>query len=192
MWVRMILAPWWIRALILAGFITLWVVVLFAIMSFEGRAWFEDGGFDPKTVIVVVVMSGLGLSLLLAVAVGQSQRLYRAALAPAGSPAKQAEAIAAAKRGPVPLDPQVREAAAHLAGISARNYRRHGQRMIVINVIGVAALLLLTVRTLVTGEPREAFLPVMLVLLFGLGAAWVWWARRRAVGRQELFDSAAL
>ena len=64
--------------------------------------------------------------------------------------------------------------------------------MIVINVIGVAALLLLTVRTLVTGEPREAFLPVMLVLLFGLGAAWVWWARRRAVGRQELFDSATL
>lgn len=190
MWVRMVLAPWWIRALVLAGFIMLWIVALVAIMSFEGRMWFDDGGFQPKPVIVIVVMTGLVLSVLIAVAVGQSQRLYQAALAPADSEAKRSEAIAAAQSGPVPQDPQVRAAAAHLVGISVRNYRRHGHRMIIINAVGVVALLLLALRPVVTGAPGDTLFPALLALLFGLGAIWVWSGRRRAIRRQELFEKA--
>jgi len=120
MWTRIVLKPWWTRALTAAG--------VFAIVVAAG--WCARGlpADPPESWLFTLakhIASIMIFGLLAAAFTSNSHNVYTNALAGL-DPAQRSAAVDAAFRGPVPGDARVRDAAIRVAGCriySARSWR---------------------------------------------------------------------
>jgi hypothetical protein len=110
MWTRLLLKPWWVRALAPAGVLALVVVkglCAHGLADYPHRSWLV--ALAERVAVIVIV------SLLLAASTINSHRAYTNAVAGLDSEQRSA-AIAASVHGAVPADAPVRDAAIRIAG----------------------------------------------------------------------------
>jgi hypothetical protein len=179
MWIRISLAPLWVRVLAFVGMSALWAGLFVAIQ------WFEDGTVEPSLIATIVV--GVSTAAVWsAVAVSQIKQRYGRVLDNIDLPATQAAALKAALGGPIPTDPVVRHIAATIATIRAQTMRKQTRGRIIANSLAVALMSAVTIWALADGSPRRALLTGMFALwLCGVGVQ-THWAHRRALHRQVL------
>lgn len=120
MWTRIMLKPWWARALAAAGVYAIGVAAVWCahgLAASPHQAWLST----PAGQAVSIVFVGL----LVAALTSSSHNACTNALAGL-DPAQRSAAIDASFRGPVPVDAPVRDAATRIAGrrlYSARSWR---------------------------------------------------------------------
>jgi Protein of unknown function (DUF2510) len=114
MWIRIVLKPWWVRALVLAGVYALFDAV------YDCANWL--GGYhiadDPYHNVFTLAGHVAGIAifgLLVAAFTSNSHLAYTYALAGL-DPAQRSAAVDASFRGPVPTDAPIRDAAIRVAG----------------------------------------------------------------------------
>jgi Domain of unknown function (DUF4377) len=198
MWIRIILGPLWTRAVAAVC----WGLV-FGI-ALAGMAWL--GGFWHGTTVAADAFAGVVYALFLAAVFRGRRRVYLKALD--GLPAAQwPSAIKAVRRGPVPTDTPVRDAAIRLgAVILGRAPRWHRSWYVWLALWSVLWLVLgaffaLDALQYVTGHPdrnltgqppqREALYAVLAALLVYSGVT-AWHRQRRLQRRLQMFRDAGV
>jgi hypothetical protein len=182
MWIRIALAPLWVRALAFTYLSALWAALFVAIQ------WFEDGTFRPSLIAALVV--GVGAAAVWsAVAVSQTRQRHGRVLAAVDLPATRSQALRAAFGGPVPTDPIVRRIAATIAAIRAQTYRERSRRQIITNSLLGALMAGLTIWMVADGSPCRALFTGILALSSCGAALQTQWACRRTTQRQVALAS---
>jgi hypothetical protein len=177
MWIRISLAPLWVRLLVFVALSVLWAGVFAAI------DWYQDGTL-PRSLVATIVVGVGTAAVWSAVAVSQTKQRYGRVLADVDRPATRAAALKAAFGGPIPTDPVVRQIAAILATIRAQTIGQHARRQIIAGAVLSALMAGLTIWALADGSPRRALITGVMAVWCGGAAAQTHWARRRAIQRQ--------
>jgi hypothetical protein len=177
MWIRISLAPLWVRLLVFVALSVLWAGVFAAI------DWYQDGTL-PRSLVATIVVGVGTAAVWSAVAVSQTKQRYGRVLADVDLPATRAAALKAAFGGPIPTDPVVRQIAAILATIRAQTIGQHARRQIIAGAVLSALMAGLTIWALADGSPRRALITGVMAVWCGGAAAQTHWARRRAIQRQ--------
>ncbi len=131
MWTRIVLRPWWARALASAGVYAIYVAAYW---------WARGLAADPyqlaKHVASIVIFG-----LLVAAFTSNSHQAYTNALAGL-DPAQRSAAVDASFRGPVPVDVPVRDAAIWVAGRRLQSARIWRVMWLVLLCLGVLSFVL--------------------------------------------------
>lgn len=151
-------APWW-KLSLLTG-------VAFALLFGAVMAIIVPAG----TGLLVALGAGALFGLVMGPALARLNARARAVIGPM-STAQYGEVLRAARRGPVPADPQIREAATRLVRWRLDEAARHRTGLLVL----VAILLALTVVRAIMGSPIDwFFVPIWVVV----PVAHVWEQKR--------------
>jgi hypothetical protein len=165
MWTRLLLKPWWVRALAPAGVLALVVVeglCAHGLAAYPHRSWLV--ALAERVAVIVIV------SLLLAASTVNSHRAYTNAVAGLDSEQRSA-AIAASVRGAVPADAPVRDAAIRIA--RARRVSAVRWRPWLTAWLGLAALDLVLSRWLTGEKSSTDWTDLVVILCFAAGAWYV-------------------
>jgi hypothetical protein len=164
MWTRLLLKPWWVRALAPAGVLALVVVeglCAHGVAAHPHRSWLV--ALAERVAVIVIV------SLLLAASTTNSHRAYTNAVAGLDSEQRSA-AIAASVRGAVPADAPVRDAAIRIA--RARRVSAVRWRPLLTAGLGLVAFDLVVDPWLI-GSKSASWTDLVFILCFAAGAWYV-------------------
>lgn len=181
MWTRILLQPWWSRALVWAFL----AAVLFPIL---GLLLAGQANPHPWRAVVVTAAVAVFVGVVAAATTHRSHQAYANVLNELESPHRSA-AIDASRTGPVPTDAGVRDTAIRLGELHLRAAQR-GKRiwLIVACFFGLA----LTSETL-WGDPfppRQKLFYLIVVALALCAMGWAWYSSRRVQHRLEMLRSA--
>lgn len=143
---RLLTAPWWMLSLgagVLLG-LAISLFLMFVVPLVYGPA--TGSGTTFRLVVgIVFVAGGIVVGLLLGPVLARENQ--RACVTLGDLPAeRQREAVRAVSRGPVPADPEVRSAAARLAGFHLAQTLRNRKAAVVIFPLNIMAQVLLANR----------------------------------------------
>jgi uncharacterized membrane protein len=174
----MLLAPWWVRMAY-----TFVVVAALAL----GGVWFArlEGATTslPWQGVALILLVCLAIAALLVALSNQTRPRYVEALEPVTTAAERTEAIRAARRGPIPENPRVRDAARRLAVLYSAPPGRN-RRLTIVGYVAMAIVFPLNVVTaLVDDKPVRAALFAVLGLIVVWGAVQERRTLRRAKDR---------
>ncbi|PEG37749.1 hypothetical protein CQY20_14885 [Mycolicibacterium agri] len=177
------LLPWWARTVCATGLTWLVAFAGLAVQHARGH------GFGIPPLGFVLIGAGcLIVAALIAIAWGQDRDRYLDALSVTTSKTERMQAIAAVRRGPVPENPRVREAAARMAQIQLGAIR--GTRIATVTFsLLVAIWLFQGVLAALDHRPGEALLNAGIAALFAFALVSAPWTRRRLQARVETLRS---
>ena len=181
MWIRLSLAPVWVRVLAFLALSAMWAGI-FTVMQ-----WYQDGTLHGHGSLIAMIVVGVGAAAVWsAVAVSQTKQRYGGALADVDLPATRAAALKAAFSGPIPTDPVVRRVAAALAAIRVHELGKRVRR----EIIACAGLAVVTVGATIwaigAGSVHRAVISGVLAVWFIGAAVRNQWTHQRAVQRHRL------
>lgn len=185
MWIRVILAPWWVRALIATAIVGACVFASIVLL------WSGDGGFGlPIGGVLLIVLGCLIVGALLGFAMGQQSHLYAEALTVTSTPAERSEAIDAVWRGPIPENSRAREAARRIAQIQMALHDKNRRMIHIVYPLLAVLWVFLTVLAVVNDEPGRALWNAGLAALWTYATVWTLTAERRMQNRVEKLRAA--
>jgi hypothetical protein len=184
MGIRLLLQPWWVRT----AYVTLWMIVgAFGMVALEG---YQHGNASPISVsvpgIVVIVVGCVCVAGLIAAVLGQQRARYLQALQSTSTPAERSQAIAAVRRGPVPGNPRVRDAAVQLVRLQLLAYNKNRKTSRIIYPLVVLLQLPAVFFAWSEHDYRRALTSAAFVAFFVALLAWLVLARRRLAARHAL------
>jgi hypothetical protein len=141
MWTRIVLKPWWARALISAG-----VCAIFVAADWRAHGWAADPHESWLFTLVGHVEGIVFFGLLVAAFTSNSHQGYTNVLYGL-DPARRSAAIDASFRGPVPADAPVRVAAIRVAGRRLQSARFWRAIWLMLSCVAVISLLAHIVNT---------------------------------------------
>lgn len=161
MWIRLALAPLWVRVLAFVALSAIWAGIFAAVQ------WYQDGTLQGQGFVIAVIVVGVGASAVWsAVAVSQIKQRYGHVLAGVDQPTARAAALRAAFGGPLPTDPVVRRVATVLAAIRLQELGRRARRETLGSAMFVVLMLGPTAWAISEGNMRRA-------IICGVLVAWV-------------------
>jgi hypothetical protein len=175
---RLLLTPWWVRTLVMAG-------VLVLTSSWRGEPVWSPGDTVSLWAIALPAAGCLVLGGLIAAVLTQSRNAYARLLddLPTG---KWPQAYTATFRGPVPADADVRAAAARVAQAQLERGRESGSHRW-LPIIASAVVFFAEVFSLSTADgARDAAYHALIAALFGYVMFFWWYGPRRTRRRLEL------
>jgi hypothetical protein len=188
MGIRLLLQPWWVRAL----YMGLWCVA--SALATVALIRYQHGGNPnpldlPVPGFVIIMVACLGLAGLLAAVGAQQRERYRQALQATSTPAERSQAITAVRRGPIPDNPRVRDAARQLAWLQLSAYRKNQKTSWIVYPLVVVVWLFGAVTEWFERDFHQAISSLIFAGMFLVLLAWVVLRRRRLTARIALLDS---
>lgn len=185
MWVRVLLQPWWVRTTYLA--LCSVATGLAAIALFRYQDSINPNPLSlPVPGIAIIALACVSLAGLVAAVSEQRCIRYRQALQATGTPPERSQAITAVWRGPVPVNPRVRDAAGQLAWLQLSRYRKNRLAYSIVFPLLALMHLLSAVDSWFDHASHRAVVSAIFAVGLLSTFAWVWFARRRLRARVAL------
>jgi hypothetical protein len=174
MWIRLLLQPWWLRAVYYTVAVSVTVGAFLAALRWQGTMTNV-----PLTGWALIAIAVVTLAGLLAAAVSPLRDRTLHALRDTRTPDQRSHAIAAVWRGPAPADPAVRTAAELLARVRLDAYGNNRRTLLWAYPLVVLAQVPQIVIALGDDQPRKVLLPAVIIVTLGWAALSGWTSRRR-------------